>query len=40
MSCLEIKASEGEEAVSGNYWLDLHSTGEARLIHCYFNTKG
>lgn len=39
-SCEEIKASEGQEAVSGNYWLDRHSTGEPTLIHCYLNMKG
>ncbi|XP_078363220.1 uncharacterized protein LOC144647310 [Oculina patagonica] len=36
-SCEEIKASEEEEVVSGNYWLDRHSTGEPTLIHCYLN---
>ncbi|KAL9989353.1 hypothetical protein ACROYT_G003894 [Oculina patagonica] len=35
VSCLEIKAIEGEEAVSGDYWLDRHRTGEAIQIYCH-----
>ena len=39
-SCLEIKASEGDEAASGYNWLDPKSNGEAIQIFCYFGTKG
>ena len=28
MSCAEIKASEGDSAVSGNYWFDSIKPGE------------
>ena len=35
MSCLEIKASEGQEAVYGYYWLDRDNTGEAIQTYCY-----
>jgi len=35
MSCLEIKASEGEEAVNGYYWLDRHNTGKAIQTYCH-----
>ena len=35
MSCLEVKASEGEEAVNGYYWLDRHNSGEAIQIYCH-----
>lgn len=34
-SCLEVKASEGEEAANGYYWLDRHNTGEAIQIYCH-----
>ena len=33
-SCGEIKASEGTQAVSGNYWLDSTGTGKSILGHC------
>ena len=33
-SCREIKASEGTQAVSGNYWLDSTSSGNAILARC------
>ena len=32
MSCLEIKASEGNNTISGKYWLDPTGTGRAILI--------
>ena len=34
IACLEIKASEGENTISGKYWLDPTGTGEAILINC------
>ena len=33
-SCLEIKASEGASAVSGNYWLDSIKPGQVTLVSC------
>jgi len=33
-SCAEIKASEGEDAVSGNYWFDSIKPGEVVLARC------
>jgi len=33
-SCAEIRASEGESAVSGNYWLDSNKTGDVVLAPC------
>ena len=33
-SCAEIRACEGEDAVSGNYWLDSIKTGEVVLARC------
>ena len=33
-SCAEIMASEGEDAVSGNYWLDSIKPGEVVLAQC------
>ena len=35
MSCLEIKAIEGEEAINGYYWLDRHNTGDAIQTYCH-----
>ncbi|XP_022785500.1 uncharacterized protein LOC111325849 [Stylophora pistillata] len=37
-SCEEIKASEGEQAVSGNYWLDSTRSGNSSLARCHMNT--
>ncbi|XP_066022423.1 uncharacterized protein [Pocillopora verrucosa] len=34
ISCLEIKASEGKNTISGKYWLDPTGTGKAILINC------
>ena len=34
ISCLEIKASERENTISGKYWLDPTGTGKAILINC------
>ena len=39
-SCKEIKASEGEQAVSGNYWLDSTRSGNSTLARCDMKTKG
>ena len=33
-SCKEIKASEGEESISSNYWLDVAQSGTAVLAYC------
>ncbi|XP_015757477.1 PREDICTED: uromodulin-like [Acropora digitifera] len=33
-SCQEIKASEGTNAVSGNYWLNSIKPGEVTLVSC------
>ena len=39
-SCKEIKASEGGQAVSGNYWLDSTTSGNSILARCNMKTKG
>ena len=39
-SCKEIKASEGGQAVSGNYWLDSPRTGNSILARCDMKTEG
>ena len=39
-SCKEIKASEGGQAVSGNYWLDSTRSGNSILAFCDMNTGG
>ena len=39
-SCKEIKASEGEQAVSGNYWLDLEKNGDPLNLYCDMTTDG
>lgn len=38
VSCAEIKASEGDTVVSGNYWMDLIKPGEAVLVPCNMST--
>ena len=38
-SCLEIKASEGEHAVSGEYWLDPGGSGTSHIVHCDMSTS-
>ncbi|XP_066027845.1 protein kinase C-binding protein NELL2 [Pocillopora verrucosa] len=38
-SCKEIKASEGGQAVSGNYWLDSTRSGNSILARCDMKTK-
>ena len=40
VSCLEIKASEGASAVSGNYWLDSSKPGQVVLVYCDMSTGG
>ena len=40
VSCLEIKASEGASAVSGNYWLDSSKPGQVVLVYCNMSTGG
>ena len=39
-SCQEIKASEGTNAVSGNYWLESIKTGEVTLVSCDMRIGG
>ena len=39
-SCAEIKASEGEDAVSGNYWFDSIKPGEVVLARCDMSKLG
>ena len=39
-SCAEIRASEGEDAVSGNYWFDSIKPGEEVLAHCDMSKLG
>ncbi|XP_022801774.1 protein kinase C-binding protein NELL1-like isoform X1 [Stylophora pistillata] len=38
-SCREIKANEGEQAVSGNYWLDSTRSGKSMLARCDMKTE-
>ncbi|XP_022801776.1 uromodulin-like isoform X3 [Stylophora pistillata] len=38
-SCKEIKASEGGQAVSGNYWLDSTRSGDSMLARCDMKTE-
>ena len=39
-SCAEIRASEGEDAVSGNYWFDSIKPGEVVLARCDMSKLG
>ena len=39
-SCVEIRASEGEIAVSGNYWFDSIKPGEVFLARCDMSKLG
>ena len=39
-SCAEIRASEGESAISGNYWVDLNKTGNGVLVPCDMSKLG
>ena len=39
-TCKEIKASEGEKAVSGKYWFDSIKTGNVLLAYCNMSTEG
>jgi len=39
-SCQEIKASEGEYAVDGKYWLNFHETEKKVLAYCDMRTGG
>lgn len=39
-SCTEVKASEGEHAVSGNYWLDSIIPTKVILVYCNMTTEG
>ena len=38
-SCGEIKASEGAQAVCGNYWLDAARSGNSILARCDMETE-
>ena len=40
LSCHEIKASEGNKSISGNFWLDPTGTRKAVLIDCDMITGG
>ena len=39
-SCAEIRASEGEDASSGNYWFDSIKPGEIVLARCDMSKLG
>ncbi|KAL9963775.1 hypothetical protein ACROYT_G027315 [Oculina patagonica] len=39
-SCEEIKASEGEQALSGIFWLDLEKNGNPLKAYCNMTTDG
>ena len=39
-SCQEIKASEGKDAISSKYWLDLPANGTAVLVYCDMDLQG
>ena len=39
-TCKEIKASEGGQAVSGEYWFDSIIPGETVLAHCDMKKEG
>ena len=39
-TCKEIKASEGEKAVSGKYWFDSIEPGNVLLAYCNMSTEG
>ena len=39
-SCKEIKASEGEQAVSGNYCFKFNLLNYPVLVHCDMKTEG
>ena len=39
-SCAEIRASEGEDAVSGNFWFDSIKPGEVVRARCDMSKLG
>ena len=39
-SCGEIKASEGEQTVSGKYWLDSTRSGNSTVAYCVMKIEG
>lgn len=39
-SCREIKASEGQDAISNRYWLDPRGNGKAVLVNCDMEMEG
>ena len=39
-SCGEIKASEGEQTVSGKCWLDSTRSGSSTVAYCVMKTEG
>ena len=39
-SCREIKASEGEHAVSGSYWIELVRLGKIIYAECDMDAEG
>lgn len=40
ISCKEIKASDGERGVSGNYWFDSVIPGKTILLYCDMDIVG
>ena len=40
VSCREIKASEGAQAASGDYWLDLENNENPLKVYCDMTTDG
>ena len=39
-SCGEIKASEGGQAVNGDYWLDIEKNGNLLKLYCDMRIDG
>ena len=39
-SCREIKASEGQHAVSGSYWIELIHLGKVIYAECDMDAEG
>ena len=39
-SCAEIKASEGTQTVSGNYWLNPLRSGNSVVARCNMTSEG
>ncbi|PFX18693.1 hypothetical protein AWC38_SpisGene16931 [Stylophora pistillata] len=39
LSCQEIKASEGKDAITNKYWLNLTGSGKTQLMYCDLNFR-